>query len=211
VATVSRSSSSSSRGIDAVSASASRARVSQSSTAADCTGVLLVGGAASRFGSPKALARLGGETLAERGWRALAWCAERIAVGKAADALPVPFPVLDDRAEERAPIFGVAAALRSAAHDVCVVLPVDCPLVSEDALQTLAAEVAVPQTGPLPGAYARSMLAELDARIARGDLSLRGVNPHVVELDPGLLANVNTPRELAEVQTALDEAQGFYR
>jgi len=35
------------------------------------TGVLLVGGASERFGSPKALARFRGETLAERGWRLL--------------------------------------------------------------------------------------------------------------------------------------------
>lgn len=45
-----------------------------------------------------------GETLGERAWRALAWCDERLAVGKAGDALPLPFPVLDDGADERAPI-----------------------------------------------------------------------------------------------------------
>ncbi|HSP72671.1 MAG TPA: NTP transferase domain-containing protein, partial [Gaiellaceae bacterium] len=57
------------------------------------TGVLLVGGASRRFGSPKALARIGGETLAERTWRVLGEaCDERLAVGKAADGLPLPFP-----------------------------------------------------------------------------------------------------------------------
>ena len=46
------------------------------------TGILLVGGASTRFGSPKALARLGEETLAERAWRVLGEaCEERIAVG----------------------------------------------------------------------------------------------------------------------------------
>ena len=46
------------------------------------TGVLLVGGASTRFGSPKALARIDGRTLAEIGWETLAFCDERIAVGK---------------------------------------------------------------------------------------------------------------------------------
>ena len=67
------------------------------------TGVLLVGGASERFGSPKALARFRGETLAERGWRVLGEvCAEVIAVGKAGDALDLPFPVEDDGTDERA-------------------------------------------------------------------------------------------------------------
>ena len=53
--------------------------------------MLLVGGASERFGSPKALARLGGETLAERAWRLLGdACSERIAVGKRADGLDLP-------------------------------------------------------------------------------------------------------------------------
>src|SRR5919106_2954716 len=160
------------------------------------TGVLLVGGASRRFGSPKALATLGGETLAERAWRLLAWCDERLAVGKADDALELPFPVLDDGSEERAPIVGVAAGLRAAAHPVCIVLPVDCPSISEAALRALADAVAVPQTGPLPGAYTRELLPELERRIARGDLALRGVNETVLELDPVLLANVNTEAEL---------------
>ena len=43
------------------------------------TGVLLVGGASTRFGSPKALARFRGETLAERAWRTLGEaCDERL-------------------------------------------------------------------------------------------------------------------------------------
>ena len=56
------------------------------------TGILLVGGASSRFGSSKALARFEGETLAERAWRLLAEvCVERIAVGRSGG---LPFPAL---------------------------------------------------------------------------------------------------------------------
>ena len=87
------------------------------------TGVLLLGGASERFGSPKALARFRGETLAERAWRILGEaCEEVIAVGKDRDLLELPFPVLDDGSSERAPVFGVVAALRAASHEHCVVL-----------------------------------------------------------------------------------------
>jgi molybdopterin-guanine dinucleotide biosynthesis protein A len=161
------------------------------------TGVLLVGGASVRFGSPKALARVGGETLAERAWRLLGEaCDERLAVGKAGDGLSLPFDVLDDGAELRAPIVGVVAGLRAATHDVCVVLPVDCPWMTADALRALGEAVAVPQTGPLPGAYARSMLPELERRLAAGELSLRSVNGRVLELDERLLADVDTVADL---------------
>ena len=98
------------------------------------TGILLVGGASSRFGAPKALARLGGETLAERAWRLLTeTCDETIAVDKRADALPLPFSILDDGSDVRAPLAGIVAGLRAARHDVCVFLPVDCPSVSSPA------------------------------------------------------------------------------
>ena len=161
------------------------------------TGVLLVGGASERFGSPKALASFRGETLAERAWRALnAVCDEVIAVGKDSDEIGLPFPVLDDGSDERAPVFGVVAGLRAAAHDTCLFLPVDCPLVTADLLRTLSDRVAVPQTGPLPGAYSRAMLGELEARVEHGDLSLRGVNTAVVEVDETQLLNVNTPSDL---------------
>ena len=167
------------------------------------SGILLVGGASERFGSPKALAPFRGETLAERGWRVLrAVCEEVLAVGKLGDALELPFPVLDDGGEERAPIYGLMAGLRAAANDVCVVLPVDVPLVTADVLRTLADSLAVPQTGPLPGAYSKKMLPELESRVARGELSLRGVNSTVAQVDESFLLNVNTRMELMAAAVA---------
>jgi aminoglycoside 6-adenylyltransferase len=169
----------------------------------DATGVLLVGGASERFGSPKALARFRGETLAERAWRTLEEvCAEVIVVGKAANGLELPFPVVDDGGSERAPVFGVMAGLRAATHDICLVLPVDCPLVTSDLLRELLAAKAVPQTGPLPGVFTKSMLPMLEERVAAGELSLRGVNPAVLELDALLLTNANTRMELLATAVA---------
>jgi aminoglycoside 6-adenylyltransferase len=167
------------------------------------TGVLLVGGASERFGTPKALATFGGETLAERAWRVLGeTCDEVLAVGKERDLLGLPFPVLDDGSAERAPVFGVLAGLRAASFDTCLALPVDCPLVTSEVLRELLAAAAVPQTGPLPGAYAKAMLTELEARVARGELSLKGVNPNVLEVDERFLINVNTRMELVEAAIA---------
>jgi len=170
----------------------------------ELTGVLLVGGRSTRFGSPKALARLDGETLAERAWRLLGeTCDERIAVGKRADALALPFDVLDDGTDVRAPIAGVVAGLRAAQHELVVVVPVDTPRLTRAALEELAAscrDVAVPPTGPLPGAYRRSALPALERALAAGRLSLRDaiaeLDVAVVDLDTSLLVNVNTPHDV---------------
>lgn len=166
------------------------------------TGVLLVGGASTRFGSPKALARLGEETLADRAWRVLGAAFERrLAVGKG--DLDLPFDVVVEPAEPRAPIVGVVAGLRAAPTDVAVFLPVDCPLVTLDLLRRLADERAVTQTGPLPGAYGKDDLPELERRLAAGKYSLRGVNPRVVAADARLLANVNTRADLLALERDL--------
>ena len=169
--------------------------------------MLLVGGASARFGSPKALARFGGETLAERAWRVLGEAFDaRLAVGKG--DLELPFDVVVEPAEPRAPIAGVTAGLRAAAADVAVFLPVDVPLVTPELLRSLGKERAVTQTGPLPGAYGGDDLPELERRLAAGDYTLRGVVPRVVEADARLLANANTPADLLALErdlAALDQ------
>jgi molybdenum cofactor guanylyltransferase len=169
------------------------------------TGVLLAGGASRRFGSPKALAVFRGETLAVRAWRLLGEaCDERIAVGKKTDALELPFPLLDDGSDVRAPLAGLVAGLHAAANDVCVAVPVDMPLLTAETLHELVEacrDAAVPQTGPLPGAYHRRALPVLERRLAVGELALAAaleeLDTATVELDPALLLNVNTQDELA--------------
>lgn len=167
------------------------------------TGVLLVGGASARFGSPKALVRVDRETLAERAWRVLgAACDERLALGKAGE-LDLPFDVLDDGVDVRAPIAGVVGGLRAAAHEVVVFLPVDCPNVTSGALLTLGRacrDAAVTHEGPLPGAWARSALPVLERRLRAGRLALVDAYEELdvarVELDPALVADADTPDDL---------------
>ena len=171
------------------------------------TGVLLVGGASRRFGSPKALARFNGSTLAEQAWGVLGEaCDERLAFGKLSDELHLPFAVRDDGTDVRAPIAGVVAGLRAARNDVCVFLPVDVPLVTPEVVEQLGdacREAAVPPTGPLPGAYSKNALPALEQRLAASELALRDalaeLDTVVVRLDPSLLANVNQPEELARL------------
>jgi molybdopterin-guanine dinucleotide biosynthesis protein A len=170
------------------------------------TGVLLVGGASRRFGSPKALAELDGEPLAVRIHRALEEAFEHvIAVGKAEDALALPFPVEDDGHELRASLVGLVAGLRLAPTDLAVVVPTDVPFVTAAYLRGLAAaaegaEAAHPETGPLPGAYRRTALPVLERRLAAGSLALRDaaaeLGARVVPGDPELLRNVNSPADL---------------
>jgi molybdopterin-guanine dinucleotide biosynthesis protein A len=168
------------------------------------TGILLVGGESRRFGSSKALARLNGETLAERAWRTLGEaCEHRLAVGKAEELVELHLPVLDDGTEVRAAMAGVVAGLRAAPTDVSVIVPVDTPLVTAELLLALAdacADAAVPQTGPLPGAYRKTALPVLERRLGDGRLALRDalseLETRTLEVDETLLANVNTPDEL---------------
>jgi molybdopterin-guanine dinucleotide biosynthesis protein A len=168
--------------------------------------VLLVGGASRRFGAPKALARAGDETLAERGWRLLGdACDERLAVGKAGE-LELPFPVVDDGTPVRVPAAGVLAGLRAAAHPTVVFLPVDCPLATPGLLRLLGEacrDAAFAAGEPLPGAWSRSALAVLERRFADGAYGLRDAAAELdvaqVEVDPGLVADADTPDELSRL------------
>jgi molybdopterin-guanine dinucleotide biosynthesis protein A/GNAT superfamily N-acetyltransferase len=187
------------------------------------TGILLVGGASNRFGSPKALATLNGTTLAERAWAILAAaCDERIAVGKSADGLPLPFDVHDDGSAVRAPLAGLVAGLQETRTELAVALPVDTPLVRPEDLRRLVAacaDVAVSQTGPLPCALRRpTALPALESRLRSGELALHAafaeLETRTVELDPATLVNVNGPADLDALQLRIvpfrpEHADGF--
>jgi molybdenum cofactor guanylyltransferase len=172
------------------------------------TGVLLVGGASSRFGSPKALAELDGQTLAERARCTLGEaCDERLAVGKAADRLDLPFALVDDGTEIRAALAGIVAGLRAARHEVTVFLPVDVPFASAELLRSLGDAcrgAAVTESGPLPVALAREALPVLERRLASNELrlgdALAELETALVDADPGLLVNVNSPSDLAAIR-----------
>jgi molybdopterin-guanine dinucleotide biosynthesis protein A len=153
------------------------------------SGILLVGGASSRFGSPKELAELEGETLSDRAWRLLGEvCDERLAVGRGGLADPGTGPVA-----------AIAAGLRAATHEVAVVIPVDMPLLTPAALRLLAGacrDAATAQQGPLPCSVARRTLPAFETGERRLRTVLDSLDTARIELDEALLANVNTPADL---------------
>ena len=153
------------------------------------TGILLVGGASSRFGSPKELAVVDGETLGDRAWRLLGdACDERIRVG--------PSGLVDPGT---GPVAAIADGLRAASHEIAVVIPVDMPRLTAAALHELAAacrDAAVAQDGPLPCAVARRTLPAFETSERRLRTVLSGLDTVEIELDAALLVNVNTPADV---------------
>jgi molybdopterin-guanine dinucleotide biosynthesis protein A len=154
---------------------------------AGLSGILLAGGASTRFGSPKELAELEGATLGARAWRLLdEACDERIRVGPGG---------VDDPGT--GPVAAIAAGLRAASHEIAVVIPVDMPRLTVAALHELAAacrDAAVAQHGPLPCAIRRSAFPETDERRLRTVLG--GLDTASIRLPEEVLANVNDRDDL---------------
>jgi molybdenum cofactor guanylyltransferase len=157
-------------------------------------GILVAGGAGSRLalGMPKALVRLGGATLLERGIAILVpLCEEIVVTAPAALALPLPdrarfadgsCPVrrADDPAGAVGPLAGIVAGLSSGAEARAVVLAVDLPFVESGTLDAMLSRLAgrhavVPAPGgipqPLAAAYAPAAAPILASSLAAGERS----------------------------------------
>lgn len=188
-------------------------------------GVVLAGGASTRFGSPKWLAAVGGEPMGARAVSALAPHVERLAAisGDAAIAR-LGLEVRTDLERGQGPLGGIRTALAWAAElslDGVVVLACDLPLVSADLVGVLVGdwddEEAVAPLGasgpePLCALYATTALSSVEAELARGGLSprrlLQRVHARLIPLertqavagwaDPFLNVNTEAMRARAE-------------
>jgi len=153
------------------------------------TGILLAGGASTRFGSPKDLAEYEGETLGDRAWRLLGEsCDERIRVGPGDDP-------------GTGPVAAIAAGLRKASHEIAVVIPVDMPKLTVAALHELAGacrDAAVAQNGPLPCAIRRAAFPETDERRLRTVLAR--LDTVSITLPEAVLANINDRDDLQRLE-----------
>ena len=199
-----------------------------------CTGVVLAGGAATRYGGlPKGLERVGGQRIIDRVADALRDATdELLLVANHPDAeswLP-GVPVQRDLVPNAGGLGGIHAALHRTRTSILIVAW-DMPFVPPVLLHRLrelgdAVDVAVPESGsrrgiePLCAFYAPSCLPAIERSLARDDLRVIGFHDEVRVArlpadevsafgNPELLfMNVNTPDELALAEAHAATAHG---
>jgi len=163
-------------------------------------GAVLAGGQSSRFGSDKALAALGGQTLLARAVASLeAQCDSVIVVGRG-DIADRPRPGMG-------PLGGINAALHHAAdNDYAEVLTcgVDCGGLAQGTLAELVPAPAYVADQPVIGLWPASAAPALDAFLAadakhsmRAFAEMIGARP--VNLS-ARTANINTREDLVAAQ-----------
>ena len=165
-------------------------------------GVVLAGGQATRFGSDKALAEVGGHTLLARAVDLLSgWCEYVVVAGRET----APAPTLPDWPRAgMGPLGGIAAALHLAAdegYEAVLSIGVDAPDLPDDLLALLAPAPAYLAAQPVVGLWPVSALGAIEAILeGSGKHSMRAfaeaVGASAVQLAANP-ANINTPADLA--------------
>jgi molybdopterin-guanine dinucleotide biosynthesis protein A len=178
------------------------------------SGCVLTGGLSSRMGRDKALLAYRGTTLAGHVARMVASAAGSVAlIGDPDRYRPLGYPVFRDLFPGCGPLGGIHTALTVAPTDWTLVVACDMPEVTADALRVLLDRDARPGCGavlatgasgepePLCGVYHRRCLPVLARAIREKRLKMRDLVPELDaelrKLDPGVLANVNTPADWA--------------
>ncbi|MFZ5759564.1 MAG: molybdenum cofactor guanylyltransferase [Thermodesulfobacteriota bacterium] len=190
-----------------------------SSTVRSTTGVILAGGASSRFGGNKALALLEGRPLIAHVADVLASVfTELLLVTNTPESYRfLGWPMAADIRPGQGPLAGIQAALRTMATDQACVVACDMPRIRADLLTLLAGQpgnwdVALPwlASGPEPlcAVYRKSCLPVIDDQLGKGQgaiylaldqLCLRRVTAaEIVPLcgDLSLLRNINRQEDL---------------
>jgi molybdopterin-guanine dinucleotide biosynthesis protein A len=150
------------------------------------TGAVLAGGRSVRMGTDKARLTVQGEPLLTRQLRLLAAAGAdaRLVAGPENPALPLPPDVrwVLDRQPGWGPLAGLESSLTASLTDLLLVVAVDLPALTPELLRRLLA-VARPGCGvvplqaggaePLVALYPRVALAEITARLNRGERALQ--------------------------------------
>jgi molybdopterin-guanine dinucleotide biosynthesis protein A len=174
---------------------------------------VLAGGRGSRLGGAKPTALLHGEPLIAHVLRA---APDAVVVAKRDTPLPdLDVPVWIEPDEPFHPLTGLVRALE---EGPCVAVACDQPWVTTELLRELAARRAVAAVAgeyePFPGFYDPAQLPTLRAALAEEAglrRTLARLAPPRLEVDPALVASVNTPEALAAAQTRGAAAAGGTR
>jgi len=175
-------------------------------------GAVLSGGASRRMGRAKALIDVGGRAMADRSLDALrgAGIADVVLVGGDAEALlGLSADRIDDRYPGAGPLGGVITALHHHADaSRVVVVSCDLPMLTADVIRSLVAEegeIVVARTDriePMCAVWSRELLDQLQTEFDGGARAVHQMiaasRPVEVDVDPGLLRNVNTPDDLRQ-------------
>jgi molybdopterin-guanine dinucleotide biosynthesis protein A len=190
-------------------------------------GVVTAGGASSRYGAPKALARIGGVRVIDRAidvLRAALGTDDVVAIINDADlARQVGLPHRPDVIREAGPLGGVHAALlwaQERGEDGILIVGCDMPFLEPALLREIAArgggaDAVLPESEgrrgvePLCAYYGTACAAAIEAAVAEGDRRMIGflerVRSERVPLDvvrsfgdpARMFLNVNTPGDRA--------------
>ncbi|MDA0159475.1 NTP transferase domain-containing protein [Solirubrobacter ginsenosidimutans] len=171
---------------------------------------VLAGGRGSRLGGAKPTAVLGGEPLLARVLRAASGF-EPVVVAKRDTVLPpLDVPVWIEPDEPFHPLTGLVTALE---RGPCVAVACDQPWVTGELLSALMAARAVASVNgeydPFPGYYDPAQLPVLrEALTEEAGLrrTLARLAPPRLDVDPQLVASVNTPEALAAAERRLSRA-----
>ena len=168
-------------------------------------GCVLAGGLSSRFGSDKALAELGGQTLIARAVEMLAgWCEYVVVVGRE----EAPAPTLPDWPRPgMGPLAGIAAALhlaRDEGYEAVLTCGVDSAVLPEDLPALLGPAPAYLADQPVIGLWPASAVTAIEAILeSEGRHSMKQfaetIGARAVK-SASMSANIHAPADLAELE-----------
>lgn len=189
----------------------------------DVTGVILVGGKSSRYGTNKALAKINGIPLIENVIRVMGSLFQDVVLitNTPDEYAYLELPMYEDLIKGLGPIGGIYTALNSIANDAGFFVPCDMPFLNPDLIRHMVeirgdCEVVVPEISgkmePLHALYAgrcipavRRLIDLHEYQIIRffSEVSVRYVKENEIRLfDPELKSffNVNRPDELGRLK-----------
>lgn len=185
----------------------------------DTTGVILAGGASSRFGSNKALALLAGTPLIGHTAATLdrLFPAHLLVTNTPDTYRFLDWPTTADHFQQAGPLAGIHAALSAMTTSRAFIAGCDMPMVSEPLIRLLCDlagdwDAVVPwpdgRPEPLYAVYHRDCLEAISAQLAAGERKIGLLFPHLrirrvteaeilsVVSDLSTFCNVNRPGDL---------------